>query len=170
MPTAFDRTTFVLAALAAILYFIAYQRVGTFPWASAERTGSLFASILPKLVFGFLIGGVLADVLPRHIIENWLSDQSGWRGHVVGVLVGSSMPIGAPFVIFPMAAGLIKGGAGIGPIVTMLTSAALFGPARILVYEIPIMGSQFFLVRAAAVFWMPFTAGIIAQQISARLG
>ncbi|MDP6484061.1 MAG: permease, partial [Nitrospinota bacterium] len=159
-----------LAALTAILYFVAYQRVGAFPWASAERAGNLFTSILPKLVFGFLIGGVLADVLPRHIIENWLSDQSGWRGLAVGFLFGASMPIGAPFVIMPMAAGLIKGGAGFGPIVTMLTSAAVFGPARILIYEIPIMGSQFFFVRAAAVFWMPFTAGFIAQQVSARLG
>jgi uncharacterized membrane protein YraQ (UPF0718 family) len=170
MSTAFDRTTVILAALTAILYFVAHQRVGAFPWASAERAGSLFVNILPKLVFGFLIGGVLADVIPRHIIENWLSDQSGWRGFAVGFLFGVSMPIGAPFVILPMAAGLIKGGAGFGPIVTMLTSAAVFGPARILVYEIPIMGSQFFLVRAAAVFWMPLTAGFIAQQISARLG
>ena len=80
----------------------------------------------------------------------------------------SLMPIGAPFVMLPMMAGLLKGGAGMGAVVTLLTATALLGPSRIFVYEIPIMGGGFFLVRFASVFWVPPVTGVIAHFVSTR--
>jgi len=113
---------------------------------------------------------LLLEALPKAFVEGWLSDRSGWRGIAVAWATGSLMPIGAPFVILPMMAGLLKGGAGVGPIVTLLTATALLGPARILVYEIPIMGGGFFLLRFASVFWVPPVTGFIAQLVAARAG
>ncbi len=168
MSGAFDRTTLILAAVAAALVVYHYERTGQIPWVSASQAGRILVSILPKIVCGFLIGTLLLEALPEALVRNWLSDRSGWKGIAIGWAAGSLMPIGAPFVMLPMMAGLLKGGAGMGPVVTLLTATALLGPSRIFVYEIPIMGGGFFLVRFASVFWVPPVTGVIAHFVATR--
>jgi uncharacterized membrane protein YraQ (UPF0718 family) len=161
-----DKTTFVLLGIVIILYYISFHKSPALPLSAAGNAWGLFTGILPKMVLGFLIGAVLPEILPKELIEEWLSARSGWKGIALGWAAGFSIPFGAPWVIYPMVAGLLKGGAGIGPLVTLLTGVALFGPFRAIVYEIPIMGGDFFLVRALSVCWMPPAAGILAQAIS----
>lgn len=163
MSGIFDKTSLFLAGIALLLAFLAYQKSGEFPWASAGRAGSLIVTILPKLMIGMFIGALVAEVLPKEILQNWLSDRSGWRGIFVGWLAGFMFPMGAPFVLYPLVAGLLQGGAGFGPMITMLTSAALIGPVRTFAYEIPILGTEFFTFRVVSVFWIPPLAGIVAQ-------
>jgi len=164
-----DKTTFALLGIVIILYYFSFQKSPTLPLSAAGKAFGLFFDILPKMVLGFLIGAVLPEILPREFVEEWLSARSGWKGIVLGWAAGFSIPFGAPWVVYPMVAGLLKGGAGIGPLVTLLTGTALFGPFRATVYEIPILGGDFFLVRAISVFWMPPAAGILAQAISPYL-
>lgn len=164
-----DKTTYGLLGLVIILYAISFQRGASIPLATAGKAGALFLDILPKMLLGFLIGAILPEILPKELVDEWLSARSGWKGIMLGWVAGSSIPIGAPWVIYPMVAGLLKGGAGIGPIVTLLTGAAIFGPLRAIVYEIPILGGDFFLVRALSVVWMPPVAGFIAQTIAPHL-
>lgn len=165
MSGIFDKTSLFLAAIAAILAFLAYQKTGDLPWAPAGRAGSLIVTILPKLMIGMFIGALVAEVLPKEILQNWLSDRSGWRGIVIGWLAGFMFPMGAPFVLYPLVAGLIQGGAGFGPMITMLTASALIGPVRAFAYEIPILGTEFFTFRVISVFWIPPVAGVVAQTI-----
>lgn len=122
------------------------------------------------MFLGFMIGAILPEILPKELVEEWLSASSGWQGILLGLVAGSSLPIGAPWAIYPMVAGLLRGVAGIGPIVTLLTGAALFGPLRAIVYEIPILGGDFFIVRVLSVIWAPPVAGLIAQTVAPRIG
>ena len=163
-----DRMTFIIAGVAAALFYYVYLKTGQVPWGVVGRAGALFVNIVPKITFAFLIGALLTEAIPREIIQNWLSDRAGWRGILLGWLVGGMMPSGAPFVVLPIAAGLLKGGAGIGPMVALLTSTALFGPVWVILYEIPIMGSAFFFTRLAGVIWVPPIAGLIAQAVALR--
>ena len=149
-----DRMTFIIAGVAAALFYYVYLKTGQVPWGAAGRAGALFVNIVPKITFAFLIGALLTD--------------AGWRGILLGWLAGGMMPSGAPFVVLPIAAGLLKGGAGIGPMVALLTSTALFGPVWVILYEIPIMGSAFFFTRLAGVIWVPPIAGLIAQAVALR--
>ncbi len=158
-----DKTTIFIAGMVIVLYYFSFHQTGEFPWAATHRAGGYVLEIIPKILLGFLIGAILPDILPKEIVESWLSARSGWKGILIGWIVGGTIPMGAPFVLFPMAIGLMKGGAGIGPIVTMLTSSALMGPFRIVIYEIPIMGWEFLAARMISVFWMPPVAGYLAQ-------
>ncbi len=166
MASFVDKTTFVLLGLVLILFYVAFEKSGALPWAAAGRAGTLFLDILPKMMLGFLVGAILPEVLPGELVEEWLSARSGWKGILLGWVAGSTVPIGAPWVLYPMVAGLLKGGAGIGPIVTLLTGAAVFGPLRAITYEIPILGSEFFIIRALSVIWLPPLAGLAAQTIA----
>lgn len=165
MSGIFDKTSLFLAGVALLLAFLAYQKSGDLPWAPAGRAGSLIVIILPKLMLGMFIGALVADLLPKEILQNWLSDRSGWRGIFVGWLAGFMFPMGAPFVLYPLVAGLLQGGAGFGPMITMVTSGALIGPVRAFAYEIPILGSEFLVFRVMAVFWIPPVAGLVAQTL-----
>ena len=165
MSGIFDKTSLLLAGIALLLAFLAYQKSGEMPWVPAGRAGSLIVTILPKLMIGIFIGELVADVLPKEILQNWLSDRSGWRGIFVGWLAGFMFPMGAPFVLYPLVAGLMQGGAGFGPMITMLTASALIGPLRTFAFEIPILGTEFFTFRVIAVFWIPPVAGVVAQTI-----
>lgn len=166
MSALLDRTSLGLAAVVAVLYFTIYRRTGFFPLGTVGKAAQLMAGILPRMVLGILLGVAVAELLPREIIEGWLSDRSGWRGHAVGWAAGAVAPIGMPFVLYPLAAGMMAGGAGVGPIVTFLTASALFGPMRIITFELPILGGGFFLLRVLCVFWMPPVAGYLAQGIA----
>ncbi|MBI3127728.1 MAG: hypothetical protein HYZ11_09010 [Candidatus Tectomicrobia bacterium] len=162
----FDRTTLGLAAIAAVLYFLLYRRTGFFPLGTAGKGAQLMAALLPRMVLGILVGVAVAELLPREVIEGWLSDRSGWRGHAIGWTAGIVAPIGMPYVLYPLAAGLMAGGAGVGPIVTFLTASALFGPIRVITFELPILGGGFFALRLLCVFWMPPVAGYLAQGLA----
>ncbi len=144
---------------------LAYQKTGELPLGAAGRAGSLIVSILPKIVVGMFIGALMAEVLPQEILQNWFSDRSGWRGILIGWAAGCMLPVGAPFVLYPIVAGLLQGGAGFGPMVTLLTASALIGPVRTFVYEIPLIGTEFFLFRILAVFWVPPVAGVLSQLV-----
>ncbi len=165
MSGIFDKSSLFLASIALLLAFLAYQKTGELPWAPAGRAGSLIVTILPKLILGMFIGALIADILPREILQNWLSDRSGWRGIFIGWLAGFMFPMGAPFVLYPLVAGLMQGGAGFGPMITMLTASALIGPVRAFAYEIPILGTEFFTFRVISVFWIPPLAGVVAQTV-----
>jgi uncharacterized membrane protein YraQ (UPF0718 family) len=161
-----DKTMFILASIVFVLYIFSFHQTGAFPWAAAGRAGNLFANTILKILFGFLIGAILPDLIPSEIVEEWLSSQSGWKGVLVGWIAGSAMPMGAPFVLYPLAAGLVKGGAGVGPIVAMLTGSALLGPLRAIVFEIPIMGGEFFAIRLLSVIWVPPLPGFLAERMA----
>lgn len=161
-----DRTTLGLAALVAVLYFLLYRKTGFFPLGTAGKAAQLMAGILPRMVIGILLGVAVAEFLPKEVIEGWLSDRSGWRGHLIGWTAGVVAPIGMPYVLYPLAAGIMAGGAGVGPVVTFLTASALFGPLRIITFELPILGGGFFLLRFLCVFWMPPVAGYLAQGLA----
>lgn len=165
MSAFFDKTAFILLAMAAGLALLAWQKTGELPWAPAGRAASLIASIFPKLAVGMLIGALMVEVLPKELLQAWLSDRSGWRGILVGWAAGCLLPVGAPFVLYPIVAGLLQGGAGFGPMVTLLTASALVGPVRTLIYEIPIIGTEFFLFRILAVLWVPPVAGALSQVV-----
>lgn len=165
MSALFDKTTLVLLAMAAGLAFVAYQKTGQLPWAPAGRAGALIVNILPKIVIGMFIGALMAEALPQEILQNWLSDRSGWRGILLGWVAGCMLPVGAPFVLYPIVAGLLQGGAGVGPMITLITASSLIGPVRTFVYEVPIIGTEFFLFRVIAVFWVPPVAGALSQVV-----
>jgi uncharacterized membrane protein YraQ (UPF0718 family) len=62
----------------------------------------------------------------------------------------------------PLAAGLLRAGAGLGTMVAFLTAWSLWAVAR-MPMELGIMGWRFTLVRFACTFFFPPIAGFLAQ-------
>ena len=122
----------------------------------------MLAKILPILLVAFILAGMVEQILPKDLLADILGPESGFRGLALGTLAGAVMP-GGPFILFPLMAVLLKAGAGVGPLVAFLTSWALLGFHRLLIYEAPIMGWKFALCRMAASLIFPIIIGYFAD-------
>ena len=155
--------TIIMGVLAVVFIFLAYQKGGT-PQLTVglKGAGNMLLQMAPLLIFAMIIAGILPLLIPQEAISRWVGAESGWRGILIGTVVGGLMP-GGPFVSLPMAAGLLRVGAGIGTMVALLTGWSLLAFTR-LPLEIGIMGWKFTLIRLACTFFFPPIAGFIANR------
>ena len=159
--------TIVMAVLAIIFFFIAYQRGGGEHIQGLKSAGNLLLQITPLLVFAFIIAGIIPLLVPHEAISRWVGAESGLRGIFIGTIVGGLLP-GGPYVSMPMAAGLLRVGAGVGTMVALLTSWSLWAVSR-MPMEIGILGWKFWLIRLACTFFFPPIAGLIANALFSRV-
>ena len=118
---AVNSSVWVMLGLAVIVSAIAYQRDPKLPFEGFKAGGLLFLDILPALVVGFILAGMISQVIPRELMTRWLGEESGLSGLLIATLAGSLTP-GGPFVQFPIVAGLLKAGAGVAPLMAYILS------------------------------------------------
>ena len=159
--------TIVMGVIAVVMLYIGYQRGGGEHIAGLKITGNLLLEITPLLIFSFIIAGMIQVLIPPTIISTWVGAESGFRGILIGTLLGSLTPSG-PFVSMPIAAGFLRAGASIGTVVAFMTAWSLLGISRMPI-EFGIMGWQFTMIRlASGVIIFPIVAGVLANFIFGR--
>ena len=70
---------------------------------------------------------------------------------------------------FPLVLALKAAGANTPALITYLTSWSLLGVHRIVMWEIPLFGTEFAVVRFLVSLPMPILAGLIAGAVIAKL-
>ena len=156
--------TFVfILFLCLVVSFIAFRKDPQLAHDGLLQGLGMLWKILPILVVAFILAGMMEQILPRDFLARIMGRDSGLQGLLLGTLAGAVMP-GGPFVLFPIMAVLLKAGAGVGPLVAFLSSWALLGFHRLLIYEAPIMGWKFALCRMAASLIFPVLIGYFAEQ------
>jgi uncharacterized membrane protein YraQ (UPF0718 family) len=152
-----------LLALASGTALLITRGVGAV--AEALRTAwSLALIILPSLGAGVLLAGFLQGVLPRDLVTRRMGAGSGNAGLLLATLAGIATP-GGPMASFPMVLVLAAAGADRGALVAYITAWSLLGFQRTLVWELPILGPDFALLRVAASLPLPLLAGWLARAI-----
>jgi uncharacterized membrane protein YraQ (UPF0718 family) len=155
--------TLTMAALAGALLLIAYQKGGGEHVRGLKAGLVMTWQILPLLVFAFVVAGLVQVLLPQETVARWIGAESGIRGVLIGSLAGGLAP-GGPYVSLPIAAGLVRSGAGIGTMVAFLTGWSLWAVARIPM-EVGILGWKLTLARVASTLVFPPIAGLIAAAL-----
>lgn len=157
--------TIVMALLAAVLIVIAYYRGAAEP-AAGVRDGALMAvQILPLLLCSFIAAGMVQVLLPQEVIARTVGAEAGLGGILVGSVAGSLIP-GGPYVSLPIAAGMLKAGAGVGTVVAFLSGWSLWAASR-LPLEVGIVGWKLAAIRLVSTLIFPPIAGGIAQLLFA---
>ena len=155
--------TVILGIIAVVLLVIAYQKGGGEHILGLKTAGSMLLQIAPLLIFAFIIAGMVQVLLPVEMVSRWVGTESGFRGILIGSVIGGLAP-GGPFVSLPIAAGLLRVGASVGTMVAFLTGWSLLAFTR-MPLEIGIMGWKFTLIRIACTFFFPPIAGLIANRL-----
>lgn len=118
------------------------------------------------LVAAFLIAGLVQVLVTEKAIRRWLGAQSGWRGILLACLGGALMP-GGPYVYYPIAAVLLRSGAGVGVLVAFVTAKNLWSVTR-LPLEVALLGTHLTVVRVVATAIVPPLMGFVAEALFGR--
>jgi uncharacterized protein len=158
---------FSFAVLVGVLLLVVvYLTVDTghLPLKGLLQGGNLFLSLLPRLLVGFALAGLIQQAIPEQTMQRWLGHDAGIKGMIIGSLIGMILP-GGPYVIYPIVAGLKISGASMGSLLSLVTAKQLFGPVRLIAWEYPLLGGEFVIIRGVVSFLMPLVVGIVGQWL-----
>lgn len=161
------KTLIFLGALALLATAAAYYKSPALAGEGFRSAWRMSQTILPALAIGMVLGGMVQVLLPRELVAAYAGEDSGLTGLIIATVAGAITP-GGPFIAFPLVASLWKAGTGMGPLVAYLSAWSLLGLYRMLIYELPILGARFVLVRVLTIGAVPILAGFIAGWISKR--
>jgi uncharacterized membrane protein YraQ (UPF0718 family) len=131
---------------------------------AADRALPLLAIVLPAMLAGLLLAGCLKQLVPPGALAAWMGTESGWRGLAIAALAGMATP-GGPMAAFPLVLVLARAGADRGALVCFVASWALNGLQRVLVWEVPLLGADFALLRLLSGLPLGVLAGLIARRL-----
>ncbi len=161
-----DGTLMMILALVGVLSILAYAKGGfDLLRGGLGDGGHLLIRYAPIIAVSFLAAG-LAQILVSHDwVRETLGRDSGFRGILLGTAAGIITPSG-PFVSMPLAAVMMRSGAGTGPVVAFLTGWSLLALHRFVAWEVPILGWRFAALRYAVCFALPLVAGLVARAVT----
>ncbi len=155
----------VITVVAAVLVFVLKgQGAVEHAWGASI---DLILGILPSMLAGMLMAGSLRQLVPTGALAKWMGAESGWKGLVIASAVGIATP-GGPMAAFPMVLVLSGAGADIGCVIAFIVSWGLNGFNRILVWEVPLLGPDFALLRFISGLPMGFIAGWLSRRMPVK--
>lgn len=161
----FGGSFWFFVALAAGMAGICYLVLGPEAFASAvARDRELLADLVPRVAAAQIVAWMIWVLLPRAKMSAFLKRNQGRRGLVIAAAAGAVTP-GGPSSAFPFLLILAGSGADKGILVSYITSWALLGVQRVIVWDIPLMGIEFSLLRLLIGLPLPIIAGLLARRL-----
>lgn len=159
-----DASLIILLTLVVLACVVAFVKSPALPMQGLYAAGRLFGNVWIELLLGFLIAGLLDVLISPAEIAAWLGTESSMRGILAGWMAGLIIP-GGPYLLFPVAANLLKTGAAPGVVIALITAKILVGPIRMFTYEAPLLGWRLTLARCVPALFLPPIMGIIGQWL-----
>lgn len=129
-----------------------------------EKAGGLLLMVAPMILIGLFLGGLIKEISDPKRIAPVLGAKSGWKGLILATALGAATP-GGPFAAFPIVYALSLAGADVGAVVTYLTAWSVLGLHRVIIWELPLLGSDFVITRFLASLPLPLLAGVFARWL-----
>ena len=162
-----NKTTLGMALVAAILALTAFLQ-GGLPLVGRGFLlgGQTFVGIIPLLIIAFIIAGLVSIIIPQNMVSRWLGPEAGWKGPLLGSLMGALVP-GGPFFFYPLMATLIASGANVGTMISFVAAKTLWNVGRIPI-EIAFVGLELTVIRFLITFALPIVAGTAVDTFLPR--
>ena len=148
------------------LYVIAFSALAVSFFKSREKTllalkkaWKSFENILSQFLSILIIIGMMLAVLTPEQISKLLGSESGWYGVLIAAAIGSITLIPG-FVAFPLAAALLKSGAGYMQIAAFVSTLMMVGIVTMPV-EISYFGKKAAIIRNVAAFGFSFIVALV---------
>jgi len=122
-------------------------------WSTTKKNGLL-------ILLAFIIAGFVNILSPEKLVTAWIGPGTGWQGIISAEFLGTLLP-GGPYVVFPIIAILVQAGAGLGPVISLITSYSTQSLLAIS-FELPFMGWRFTAIRWGIGLGIPLLAGFTA--------
>lgn len=165
----FGKSFWWFFAFAVVMGAVCYQVLGPQAFKTAVAGDiELLAEMLPRVIAALTVAGMVWVLLPRDRFTRLIGQESGLRGLAIATLAGIITP-GGPASAFPLLAVIGSAGGDRGALVAYITSWAILGMQRILIWDLPFMGAEFSLTRFLISLPLPVLAGLIARRLPLSL-
>ena len=155
--------TYLLYALAAAGLTASFIKDRKKTRMALKKAWKAFENILPQFLSILLIIGLAFAVLTPETITGLLGANSGVWGVLVASLIGSITLIPG-FVAFPLAAALLKSGAGYMQIAAFVSSLMMVGIVTIPL-EVKTFGKRATLVRNVSAYAFSLMAAFVIGAV-----
>ena len=155
--------THILYAVAVLGLCISAAKDKKKTGVALKKAWKAFENILPQFLSVLLIIGLALAFLTPETISVLIGTGSGVLGMLAAALVGSITLIPG-FVAFPLAAALLKNGAGYMQIAAFVSTLMMVGIVTIPV-EMKVFGKKVTILRNAAAFAFSIIAALLIGVI-----
>jgi uncharacterized membrane protein YraQ (UPF0718 family) len=152
----FNSIIFVLTIVLLVLSFIKNKKKTKMALIKAWKS---FENILPQFLSILIIIGIMLSVLSPETITKLIGQQSGGLGMGIAAIIGSITLIPG-FIAFPLAAALLKSGAGLMQIAVFVSTLMMVGIVTLPV-EIKYFGKKTTFLRNSLAFVFSFIVALI---------
>ncbi len=160
-----DTTTRVFTALMIAAGAAVYVIKGPDVFYAAVREELwLLLAFTPKMMLAFFVAALVTALVSRELVARWLGAQSGVRGMAMAGGIGAVTP-GGPMVSFPLVTALADSGAARPSLIAYLTSWTTLGFQRIMIWELPLLGIEYALIRLIVSLPLPFIAALVSMRL-----
>jgi uncharacterized membrane protein YraQ (UPF0718 family) len=151
--------TIILYILAFVLLLFSFIKDRKKTNIALKKAWKSFENILPQFLSILVIIGIMLAILSPEMISKIIGKESGWVGAVVAAFIGSITLIPG-FVAFPLAAALLKSGAGFMQIAVFVSTLMMVGIVTIPV-EVKYFGKKATFLRNGMAFAFSFVVAIV---------
>jgi uncharacterized membrane protein YraQ (UPF0718 family) len=151
--------TYVFYGAAGILLLLSLVKDKKKTRTALLKAWKAFENILPQFLAILFLAGILLAFLTPETISRIIGRKSGWLG-VVGAALAGSVTLIPGFLAFPMAALLLKNGAGAMQIGAFVSTLMMVGVITLPV-EIKYLGRKVAYLRNLMAFGFSFLVAVV---------
>lgn len=155
--------TYILYGLAGLCLLLSFLKDRGKTKAALLKALKAFENILPQFLAILIIIGLSLSVLSPETIGNLIGAKSGLLGMAGAALIGS-ITLVPGFVAFPLAAALLKNGAGYMQIAAFVSTLMMVGVVT-LPLEIKTFGKKAAFMRNGAAFVFSIAAALVIGAV-----
>jgi len=155
--------TFGLYSAASMLLLVSFIKDKEKTAMALKKAWKSFENILPLFLSIILIIGIGLAILSPIIISKLIGQRSGGIGIIIAAVIGSVTLIPG-FVTFPLAASLLKNGAGLTQIIVFISTSMMVGVVTAPV-EMQYFGRKVTLLRNFLAFLCSFIVALILKAV-----
>ena len=156
---------YALYLLAVIFLMVSGKRDKKKTKMALKKAWKSFENILPQFLTILAFLGMALALLSPDVISHLLGQKAGWQGMIIASIIGSITLMPA-FIAFPIAAMLLKNGAGLAQIAVFVSTLMMVGIVT-LPLEMKYFGKKISIMRNIFAYLFSF---IVALVIGVALG
>lgn len=155
--------TYSIYGISLLLLILSYAKDRAKTRAALKKAWKSFENIMPQFLAVILLIGLSLAFIDESVISKLLGDESGILGLVIAATVGSITLIPG-FIAFPLAASLLRAGAGYGQITMFITTLMMVGVVTMPV-ETQYFGRETTIKRNVFAFLYAIVASIVIAKV-----
>jgi uncharacterized membrane protein YraQ (UPF0718 family) len=150
---------YALYLLAVIFLIVSYKRDKKKTKMALKKAWKSFENIMPQFLTILAFLGMVLALLSPDVISHLLGQKAGWQGMIIASIIGSITLMPA-FIAFPIAAMLLKNGAGLAQIAVFVSTLMMVGIVT-LPMEMKYFGKKISIMRNIFAYLFSFMVALV---------